>query len=199
MNLLNIRNQFNLSQKEASVITNMPLRTFIRYEKDDNYGSKMKREMLIKILIEKCSITETKGLLTVEQIKQSLTKLFNEQHKDQIEFCYLFGSYAKGYAKETSDVDLCVSTKLTGLHPADGRSHGLARFVLVGRDLPAAGILVVQANGKRLGGIRLELGQVGREDRLHVAGLDRLRGGEDVDHHLGLLFQNGVVVPGQGD
>lgn len=115
MNLLDIRNQFNLSQKEASVITNMPLRTFIRYEKDDNYGSKMKREMLIKILIEKCSITETKGLLTVEQIKQSLTKLFNEQYKDQIEFCYLFGSYAKGYAKETSDVDLCVSTKLTGL------------------------------------------------------------------------------------
>ena len=28
---------------------------------------------------------------------------------------YLFGSYAKGYAKENSDVDLCVSTDLTGL------------------------------------------------------------------------------------
>jgi len=27
----------------------------------------------------------------------------------------LFGSYAKGYAKENSDIDLCVSTNLTGL------------------------------------------------------------------------------------
>ena len=33
----------------------------------------------------------------------------------EIKFCYLFGSYAKGYAKENSDVDLCVSTDLTGL------------------------------------------------------------------------------------
>ena len=31
-----------------------------------------------------------------------------------VDFCYLFGSYAKGYAKEDSDVDLCVSTSLTG-------------------------------------------------------------------------------------
>ena len=27
----------------------------------------------------------------------------------------MFGSYAKGYAKDTSDVDLCVSTELGGL------------------------------------------------------------------------------------
>ena len=70
---------------------------------------------MIKTLIDECEITETKGLLTLEQIKGALTKLFDEEYKGQIEFCYLFGSYAKGYAKENSDVDLCVATELTGL------------------------------------------------------------------------------------
>ena len=33
----------------------------------------------------------------------------------QVEYCYLFGSYAKGKATEQSDVDLLISTKETGL------------------------------------------------------------------------------------
>lgn len=37
------------------------------------------------------------------------------KYKDTVDFCYLFGSYAKGYATEKSDVDLCVSTSLKGL------------------------------------------------------------------------------------
>ncbi|MBR4236832.1 nucleotidyltransferase domain-containing protein [bacterium] len=115
MNILDIRNQYNLSQKEAASIINMPLRTFIRYEKDNSYGNEMKRQSIIRTLIEKNEITETKGLLTIDQIKESLTKLFDEKYKDQIEFCYLFGSYAKGYAKESSDIDLCIDTSLTGL------------------------------------------------------------------------------------
>lgn len=32
-----------------------------------------------------------------------------------IEYCYLFGSYAKGKASNISDVDLFVSTSVTGL------------------------------------------------------------------------------------
>ena len=32
-----------------------------------------------------------------------------------MEYCYLFGSYAKGTAKQTSDIDLLVSTPLTGM------------------------------------------------------------------------------------
>lgn len=115
MNLLEVRTQYELSQIQAASILNMPVRTYIRYEKDNNYGSELKRSMMIKSLIDKCEITETKGLLTIEKIKGALTILFNEEYKDQIEFCYLFGSYAKGYAKENSDVDLCVATKLTGL------------------------------------------------------------------------------------
>ena len=32
-----------------------------------------------------------------------------------LSFCYLFGSYAKGKATQTSDVDLLISTNVKGL------------------------------------------------------------------------------------
>ena len=32
-----------------------------------------------------------------------------------MEYCYLFGSYAKGLASETSDVDLLLCTNITGI------------------------------------------------------------------------------------
>ena len=33
----------------------------------------------------------------------------------EVEYCYLFGSYAKGKATGSSDVDLLISSKITGL------------------------------------------------------------------------------------
>lgn len=115
MELLETRLQFGLSQVEAASILNMPVRTYIRYEKDNNYGNILKRSMMINMLNDNCKITETNGLLTIDQIKKALNKVFDDEYKGQIDFCYLFGSYAKGYAKENSDVDLCVATQLTGL------------------------------------------------------------------------------------
>lgn len=56
-----------------------------------------------------------KGLLSIEQIKDEVNKLFNEKYKGQIDFCCLFGSYATGEAKENSDIDLYVSSTLKGL------------------------------------------------------------------------------------
>ena len=29
-----------------------------------------------------------------------------------VEYCYLFGSYAKGYATDGSDVDICISSNM---------------------------------------------------------------------------------------
>ena len=115
MSLLEVRTQYGLSQLKAAAILNVPVRTYIRYEQDDSYGSDLKRGMMIKTLEDQCEITESKGLLSIDQIKKSLNDLFEKEYPNQIEFCYLFGSYAKGYAKESSDVDLCVATSLTGL------------------------------------------------------------------------------------
>ena len=115
MTLLETRKQYNISQKEAAILLGVPVRTYIRYEQDDNYGSELKRQTMISLINDKYEITEEKGLLSIEQIKEKLNFLFDGQYEGVVEFCYLFGSYAKGYAKENSDVDLCVSTSLKGL------------------------------------------------------------------------------------
>ena len=71
--------------------------------------------MFINVINETYQITETKGILTVKQIKEIATTIFDNEYKGEVDFCYLFGSYAKGEVKEESDVDLYVSTTLTGL------------------------------------------------------------------------------------
>ena len=114
MTLKGVRIQY-LSQIEAANIIGIPVRSLRRYELDENYGSTLKRQMFIELLNKHCEISEEKGLLTIELIKQLLTDLFNTDYKGEIEFCFLFGSYAKGTATETSDVDLYVSSSLSGL------------------------------------------------------------------------------------
>ena len=115
MKLKELRNEYNLSQLEAANILGIPERTYRRYETDDNYGSLIKRKMFINMLNEQCEITEEKGLLSVQFIKEKVSALFDNEYDGQIDFCYLFGSYAKGLANEKSDVDLYVSSSLTGL------------------------------------------------------------------------------------
>ena len=78
------------------------------------YGSGLKRKAIFDALKDKYEITEEKGILKFENIKIKVGEVL-DKYKDEVKFCYLFGSYAKGYAKENSDVDLCISTSLTGL------------------------------------------------------------------------------------
>lgn len=115
MTLKETRNNYQISQLEASTIVGVPLRTYLRYEKDEHYGNQLKRQMMINILIKTCEITEEKGILTIKQIKEILSTLFESAYKGKVEYCYLFGSYAKGYAKDSSDVDLFISSSLKGL------------------------------------------------------------------------------------
>ena len=115
MELKSLRTKYQLSQQEAARLVGMPLRTYVRYERDATYGNPLKREMIARLLADSCEITETKGLLTVKAIQEIVTNLFDKEYSGLIDFCYLYGSYAKGYAKESSDIDLCVSTSLGGL------------------------------------------------------------------------------------
>ena len=69
---------------------------------------------MLEMLKQKYDITEDKGVLTIKQIQVVINDVFKD-YDDKIDFCYLFGSYAKGYATETSDIDLCISTSTSGL------------------------------------------------------------------------------------
>lgn len=111
--LRDVRCDFNLTQKEAALSIGVPLRTYIRYEKNGDEKS-LKYVKMIELLKEKYEVTEDKGILSFKTIQDVLTTIFKE-YGDEIDFCYLFGSYAKGYETEESDVDLCVSTNITGL------------------------------------------------------------------------------------
>ena len=113
--LRELRADYKLMQSEAAAILGIPVRTYRRYESDDNYGSDLKRRMFAMILKDRFGIGEDKGLLTIDQIKEKVQSLFDGEYAGQIDYCYLFGSYAKGTANESSDVDLYVSSSLTGL------------------------------------------------------------------------------------
>ena len=115
MTLKELRNKYKISQIEAASVLGIPERTYRRYETDENYGSDIKRRIFIKMLIEHYEITEEKGILTIEQIKDKVSELFDNDYSGRIDFCYLFGSYAKGLANEKSDIDLYISSSLTGL------------------------------------------------------------------------------------
>ena len=108
------RKSIGISSIEASNACGIPLRTYQRYEQNNSYGSELKRKAIFDILIDKYEITEEKGILRFDNIKTRVGEVL-DKYKDDVKFCYLFGSYAKGYAKENSDVDLCIATSLTGL------------------------------------------------------------------------------------
>ena len=114
ISLKEFRENIGISSLEASNACGMPLRTYQRYEQNNSYGSKLKRKAIFDILNDKYEITEDKGILKLENIKTKVSEVL-DKYKDEVKFCYLFGSYAKGYAKENSDIDLCISTNLTGL------------------------------------------------------------------------------------
>ena len=112
MTLKELRLSFGITQKEAALSVNVPLRTYIRYEKM-NDSNNLKYRKIMELLIDNYQVNENKGVLTIDKIKQIISEVLSK-HKDNIVFCYLFGSYAKGKANDSSDIDLCIDTNLKG-------------------------------------------------------------------------------------
>lgn len=112
MTLREIRKQNNLTQKEAADLIGIPYRTYIRYEELISYEGTYKYKKMVEDLLNKVSIDEDKGILSIDKIKTLLIPLLQ---KRDIKYCYLFGSYARGEARENSDIDLLVDTEITGM------------------------------------------------------------------------------------
>ena len=112
MRLLEYRKRCGLTQQEASVLLGVSPKTYFRYETDDKYVGSLKYQKMCEILEEKCKIDDEHGLLTVDFIKEHVAKVLQ---KYNINYCYLFGSYAKGKATESSDVDLLIDSDINGL------------------------------------------------------------------------------------
>lgn len=101
-----------LTQQEAAKRLGVSLRSYITYENDPGKENTIKYRFLLQELQKINAVDEEHGLLTIEQITIICKEILNEY---QVDYCYLFGSYAKGKATERSDVDLLISTETTGL------------------------------------------------------------------------------------
>jgi len=112
MNIKELRKSLNLTQEAVSKLTNIPLRTYKMYENDKNKIGTIKYEYILNKLNEYAFIDEEHGVLTIDQVKKICTNVFEEYN---IEYCYLFGSYAKNIAKENSDIDLLISSEISGM------------------------------------------------------------------------------------
>lgn len=112
MKLKDIRLKKGLTQEQAAKMLGISRRTYIKYENDELREKELKYKFMCQTLEEYGFIDETHGLLTLEQIKSICAEVFEEYN---VEYGYLFGSYAKGKAKENSDVDLLVSIPANGL------------------------------------------------------------------------------------
>ena len=112
MHLKQLRKEKGLTQVKCAEYLRIPLRTYKRYEADDSKVDPIKYQYIIGRLNEFGFIDEEHGTLTLEQIKTACGEVFKVY---PVEYCYLFGSYAKGKETEKSDVDLLVSMPVDGL------------------------------------------------------------------------------------
>jgi predicted nucleotidyltransferase len=113
MSIKELRKTLDLTQKEASELVKIPLRTYVNYENDKTKKDSIKYLYIKEKLEEYGLIDEENGILSIEKIKIIVEEVLSYH---DVEYCYLFGSYAKSKATETSDVDLLISTKITGLN-----------------------------------------------------------------------------------
>lgn len=110
--LKKMRIEKNLTQQQVAKLMGISLRSYKSYENDEEKIRTLKYNYMIEKLSEINPIDESHGVINIEYIRQKCEKVFENY---EIEFCYLFGSYAKGKATPESDVDLLISTEVSGL------------------------------------------------------------------------------------
>ena len=113
-----LRKAVGLTQADAAAKVQIPLRTYVNYENDPKKEGTIKYQYIVRELERIAFVDETHGILKYDDIVFKCSRVFEEY---PVHYCYLFGSYAKGTATERSDVDLLVSTDVSGL-----KFYGLA-------------------------------------------------------------------------
>lgn len=119
--LKNLRNEKKLTQEQVADLVGISLRSYKSYENDENKVGTLKYNFIMEKLEKINHVDEDHGIIDVEYIKQKCSNVFERY---DVNYCYLFGSYAKSKAKPTSDVDLLISANVKGL-----RFYGLVEEI----------------------------------------------------------------------
>lgn len=72
----------------------------------------MHYDFLVSRLRQYGYVDENHGIISIDTIREVYLRVLP---KYSVSYCYLFGSYAKGNAKNDSDIDLLIHTESTGL------------------------------------------------------------------------------------
>lgn len=107
-----LRIEKKMTQLQVAEIVGISLRSYKSYENDEDKIGTLKYNYILDKLKAINPIDEEHGILDLEFIKEKCRSVFLEY---SVHYCVLFGSYAKGKAKETSDVDLLISADIKGL------------------------------------------------------------------------------------
>ena len=107
-----LRTEKKLTQKQVAEMLGISLRSYKSYENEEQKVGTLKYQYIIDKLSAINPLDEEHGILDLEYIKEKCDSVFSEY---PVHYCVLFGSYAKGKATETSDVDLLVSSDVKGL------------------------------------------------------------------------------------
>ena len=110
--LKEIRIEKGFTQSQAAKLVGVSLRSYKSYENNESQIGTIKYNYMLEQLTKINLIDEEHGILTQESIIKKCSVVFQ---KYNVEYCYLFGSYAKGKAKPDSDVDLLISSDVKGL------------------------------------------------------------------------------------
>lgn len=110
--LKEIRIEKGFTQSQAAKLVGVSLRSYKSYENNESKIGTIKYNYMLEQLTKINLIDEEHGILTQESIIKKCSVVFQ---KYNVEYCYLFGSYAKGKAKPDSDVDLLISSDVKGL------------------------------------------------------------------------------------
>lgn len=112
MTLKELRISKQLTQKQVAEMVGISLRSYKQYENEESKIETIKYKYIFECLNKYGYIDENTGILDLETIKKVVSEVFAIY---PVEYCYLFGSYSTNEARESSDVDLLVSTKITGM------------------------------------------------------------------------------------
>lgn len=110
--LKDIRTEIGMTQEQAAAYLGISRRTFLKYENNKDLQNSFKGKYMADRLKRANLIDEEHGLLSIGRIKELCSEIFP---KYGVEYCYLFGSYARGEERENSDIDLLILMPLDGL------------------------------------------------------------------------------------
>lgn len=119
--LKSLRIEKKMTQQQVADLVGISLRSYKAYENEPKKADTIKYNYILEILKKTNVIDEEHGILEMSDIIEKCSAIFQ---KHDVNYCYLFGSYAKGKATPVSDIDLLISADIKGL-----RFYGLVEEI----------------------------------------------------------------------